>query len=89
MADGARHKAAERAGKRIRLLELSESFVEHDWCTKGHAGYLLDGDLEIAFEARVEQFAQGDGFIIRSGTDDRHKARALRSRALLLIVEDA
>ncbi len=86
MADGARQKTAVRGPKRIRLLELSDSFIEPDWCTRGHTGCVLDGRLEITFENRVEQFGIGDGLLIQGG--ENHKARGLSGRVLLLIVED-
>jgi quercetin dioxygenase-like cupin family protein len=88
MAVGAQHKVAERGGKRVRLVELTDSFIEPDWCSKAHVGYVLEGAVEVGFEARVERFAQGDGFLIQAGSDDKHKAKALTPRALLLIVED-
>jgi len=38
MAPGARHKMVERDGKRIRLVDLTDSLIENDWCLKGHVG---------------------------------------------------
>ncbi len=88
MAPGARHKAVERNGKRIRLVEFTNAFVEHDWCPKGHVGYVLEGELEITFESRTERFGPGDGFVIRSGGAEKHKARTIGSVAKLILVED-
>ena len=87
-APGARHKFVERGGKRIRLVEFADTFVEHDWCPKGHVGYLLDGELEIAFEGRTERFGAGEGFIIRGGGTEKHKARALTPVARMILIED-
>ena len=87
MAPGARHKMVERDGKRIRLLELTDSFIENDWCLKGHVGYLIEGELELTFEIRTERLKPGDGFLIR-GKVDRHRARTLSPLALFLVVED-
>jgi len=88
IAPGARHKPAERAGKRIRLVEFTDAFVEPDWCHKAHVGYVLGGELEIAFENRTVRCAPGDGFVIRGGGGEKHKARALRSIVRFLLVED-
>lgn len=86
-APGARHKAAERAGKRLRLVEFTADFVESDWCVKGHVGYVLRGGLEIAFPDHSERFAAGEGFIIRAGAE-RHQARAVGPFVHLLLIED-
>jgi quercetin dioxygenase-like cupin family protein len=86
-APGARHKFVERGGKRIRLVEFADTFVEHDWCPRGHVGYLLQGEMEIAFEGRTERLRPGEGFIIRSGTE-RHRARALTPVARMILIED-
>lgn len=87
-APGARHKFADRGGKRIRLVEFTDAFVENEWCPKGHVGYVLQGGLEIVFEGRAERFGPGDGFIIRSGGAEKHKARAIGPVARLILVED-
>jgi hypothetical protein len=87
-APGARHKVVERAGKRVRLVEFGTEFVEPDWCLKGHVGYVLEGHLELEFEERTERFAPGDGFVIRPGGVEKHKARAAGSTARMLIIED-
>jgi hypothetical protein len=87
-APGGRHKLAERAGKRIRLAEFSDAFVEGDWCERGHVGYVLGGTLEIVFEGRTERFGSGEGFVIRGNGAEKHKARSLGPVARLLLVED-
>jgi len=87
MAPGALHKVVERAGKRLRLLELTPDFVEKEWCEKAHAGFVFAGKVELAFEDRVERLGPGDGLILRAG--ERHKARAIGGPATLALVEDA
>lgn len=64
VAPGARHKMVERDGKRIRLVELTDSFIENDWCLKGHVGYLIEGELEFTFESGTERLKPGDGFFL-------------------------
>jgi hypothetical protein len=87
MAPGARHKMVERDGKRMRLLELTDSFIENDWCLKGHVGYLIEGELEFTFESWTARLKPGDGFLIRAKVD-KHRARTISPLALLLAVED-
>lgn len=88
MAPGARHKVVERAGKRVRLVEFTGEFVEHDWCSKGHAGYVLAGELTIALEDRVVRLGPGDGLVLRGGGAEKHKASVIGSSATLVLVED-
>jgi quercetin dioxygenase-like cupin family protein len=85
---GFRQKVAVRHGKHMRLIELAESFVEADWCTKGHAGYVLEGELELSFVDHVVRLEPGQAFIVRSGDVDKHKARAVGALARLLVVDD-
>ncbi len=86
---GCRFKSIIKGDKQLRLLEFTSDFVEPDWCKKGHAGVVLEGDLEIDFKGNVEQFPQGSALLIPAGEEGAHKARALTSRALLFLVEDA
>ena len=85
---GIRSKTALGDGRRIRLVELEGNDREHDWCVTGHVGYVLEGELEIAFEDRMERFTTGAGFFIRSGEDERHKPKAVSRRVVLLLLED-
>jgi len=86
---GIRSKTVLRDRRQIRLVELEGDNPEHDWCVTGHVGYVLEGELEIAFENRTERFATGDGFLIRSGENQRHRPQAVSRRVVLLLVEDA
>ncbi len=86
---GIRSKTGLGDGRQIRLVELEGNDREHDWCVTGHVGYVLEGELEIAFEDRTERFTTGAGFFIRSGEDERHKSKAVGRRVVLFLVEDA
>ena len=86
-APGARHRMVERDGKRIRLFELTDWFIENEWCLKGHVGCLIEGELEFTFDSRTERLKPGDGFLIRPMVD-KPRARALSPLALLFAVED-
>jgi hypothetical protein len=88
MAPGARHKVVERAGKRVRLVEFTSEFVERDWCLKGHAGYVLAGDLAIQLEDRVVRLGPGDGLVLRGGGGEKHKASVIGASATLVLIED-
>ncbi len=87
-ADGVRFKAYEQGGKKLRLVEFGKEFVEPDWCTKGHIGYILQGQMEIDFNGKVILFGPGDGVFIPTGQEHKHKARVLTDKVKAILVED-
>ena len=85
-AAGAREKAFEFNGKRIRLVEFSSGFAEPDWCEKSHVGYVCRGELDIDFEGETVRVRTGDGIFISAG--EKHKAIPASDRVLLFLVEE-
>ena len=83
-----RFKAISRGGVKLRLLEFSRGFVEHDWCTKKHIGYVLAGELALEMPEGTVRLRAGDGILL-PGADTRHKATALTDTVTLFLVEDA
>jgi len=65
---GARFKSPTREGKQFRLLELTSEFVEPDWCLKSHAGYVVEGEMEITFADRTENLRAAMGFSYAAAT---------------------
>jgi ethanolamine utilization protein EutQ (cupin superfamily) len=86
-AAGVRFKAYEQDGRRLRLVEFGKEFVEPG-CTKGHIGYILEGQIEIDFDGEVIVFSPGDGLFIPAGQEHKHKARVLTDVARVILVED-
>lgn len=86
-ADNVRFKAYEQGGRKLRLVEFGKEFVEPG-CTKGHIGYILEGQMEIDFDGEVIVFGPGDGVFIPAGEEHRHKARVLTDTVKVILVED-
>ena len=86
---GARHKAFQQGNRKLRLLEFSKGFVEPDWCTKGHMGYVLAGEMDVDFDGQVVRFAAGDGVVVPPGEKNRHKVTVLTDVVRLILVEEA
>ena len=86
-AAGVRCKACEQDGRRLRLAEFTRDFVEPDWCTKGHIGYVLEGEMELDFHGKVVTVRTGDGLFIPSGGKHGHKARVLTDVVRIVLVE--
>ena len=70
------------------MVEFSKEFVEPDWCTKGHIGYILEGQMEINFDGKKVVFNAGDGVFIPAGEKHRHKGRVLTDIVKVILVED-
>ena len=86
-AVGVRFKASEQDGKKLRLVEFTKDFVEPDWCTKGHVGLFLEGQMEIDFDGKVIEFGPGDGVFIPAGEEHKHKGRVIAHKVKVILVE--
>ena len=87
--NGVRFKAYEQGGRKLRLVEFAKDFIEPDWCTQGHVGYILEGQMEIDFDGNKEVFGPGDGVFIPAGEEHKHIGRVLTDKVKAILVEDA
>ena len=87
VAPGLRSKTFEQQGQRIRIVEFGEEFVETDWCTNGHLGYVLEGELEINLSGQITAFRKGDGIFLPPGQLHKHKHHATILPTRLFLVE--
>ncbi len=85
---GVRFKVRRDESKQVRLVEFTSEFVEAEWCEKGHAGFVLTGELEVDFGGQVVRFPEGSALLIPAGAPHAHKARAVTSVVRLFLVED-
>jgi hypothetical protein len=84
--NGAKQKVFSKDGKRLRLLRFSDSFTEEDWCTKGHVGFVVSGEMEIQFKDKIEHYQTGDGLWIEKGEDNKHKVKIKKGKLVELIL---
>jgi len=66
------------------LLRFEPGFADPNWCTNGHAGYVIDGTLRLEFEGTAEEIAAGEGFVIDAGM--RHRASNPASAPVVLFL---
>lgn len=85
---GARFKVFRDGCRQVRLLELSDEFVEPQWCDKGHVGFVVSGELEVDFSGQVIRFPEGSALLIPAGVSHAHKARAVTPLVRLFLVEE-
>ncbi len=70
----------------IRLLRFYDDFIENEWCTNGHVGYVLDGEMSVDFNGRLEHYRKGDGLWIEDGVESKHKALIAKGKYVELIL---
>jgi quercetin dioxygenase-like cupin family protein len=85
---GVRFKVHKEEGRQLRLLEFGQDLAHSHWCTIGHIGYVIAGELEIEFDNEVIIFRAGDGVTIPSGQKDRHRPRAVTELVRLIFIEE-
>jgi quercetin dioxygenase-like cupin family protein len=86
---GVKCKAYKQGRRWLRLVEFTKEFVEPNWCTKGHIGYVLEGQMEINFDGKKVVFGPGDGLFIPAGEQHQHKARILTNLVKVILMEDS
>jgi len=86
--NGCRQKKFIYENQQVRIVEFSEGFIEQDWCKKGHAGYVLDGEFSNDYNGVMERYKKGDVIFIPRGEHTKHKVIInKRKKATLLLFE--
>ena len=87
-AKGVRTKVFTNGNQQIRIVEFSEGFIEQDWCKKGHAGYVLDGEFTNNYSGILERYKKGNVIFIPKGEQAKHKViMGKGEKATLLLFE--
>jgi quercetin dioxygenase-like cupin family protein len=84
-----RFKAFHHGETTLRVVEYAKGFVAPEWCTDGHVGYVLEGEMDIDFDGNVVRFAAGDGLFIPEGEVHRHKPTVVTDVVRVVLVEHA
>jgi hypothetical protein len=87
-APGLRTKTVARGGKKLRLVEFGADFVEPDWCTRGHAGLVLEGEMDLNVDGQVVRLCAGDALMLPGGEQHRHRHHATIKTTRLFLVEE-
>lgn len=87
-SQGARVKAAQAAGKLIRMVEFTHGFKEPQWCLRGHMGYVVHGTLHLDVNGTEVVYRTGDAIALPAGEISRHRHMWAESPTLLFLVED-
>jgi quercetin dioxygenase-like cupin family protein len=85
-AKGVRTKVFINGNQQVRLVEYSEGFIEHDWCRKGHAGFVLNGEFSIDYSGILERYKKRDVIFIPKGEEAKHKAILKKGEKVTLLL---
>ena len=83
---GVKQKIFLKGKQRIRLLCFYDDFIEENWCTKGHIGYVTDGEMTVDFNGKKVNFQKGDGLWIENGEKSKHKVTIVKGMFVELIL---
>lgn len=86
---GIRAREAEIEGRRWAIVEYAAGARREEWCLDGHAGFVLEGELEYEFsdDDLPLVVSEGDAFTLATGRG--HRGRNLRdSNSRLFLVDD-
>ncbi|OGU55644.1 MAG: hypothetical protein A2V66_10215 [Ignavibacteria bacterium RBG_13_36_8] len=86
--EGISHKYFIHGDTKLRLVEYGKNMPPH-WCSKGHIGYVLEGEMEIEFANEKILFRKGDGVFIPGGDEHKHKGVVITEKAVMVFVEEA
>lgn len=75
-----------RDQQKLRLLRFTEDFTEEHWCTNGHIGFVVEGEMTINFNGLFKHYKRGDGLWITSGEAEKHKVIIAKDNFVELIL---
>lgn len=84
-------RAAEALAQRWAIVEYEAGAAREEWCTDGHRGYVVAGQIEYEFDDGSAPLAveQGQGFFLAAGTGHRGRNSGDTPTRLFLIDDPA
>ncbi len=84
LAPGLREKSHDSGKSLFRLVEFSAPFTEQEWCTKQHAGFVLQGEIVVNVDGQLVTYRQGDVIALPSGVRHRHDTTVKTAQLFLI-----
>jgi quercetin dioxygenase-like cupin family protein len=84
-------RAVTALGQRWAIVEYEAGAARAEWCTEGHRGYVLTGQIVYEFDDGSEalSIAEGEGFHLAAGTGHRGRNAGGTTTRLFLIDDPA
>ncbi len=83
-----RSKVWRLSGRQLRLVEFGRDLEHPGWCTTGHIGFVLEGEMEVELPDRTILLRAGDGMNFPPGGAHRHRPSARSEIVRLIFVEE-
>ena len=83
---GVKQKIHSNGQSRLRLIQFDDTFVEEDWCSKGHVGYVVEGEMTINVNGAMNTYKKGDGLWLEQGESNQHKVIIEKGKRVELIL---
>jgi quercetin dioxygenase-like cupin family protein len=79
------------SGRRWAVVEYAPGARRQEWCEDGHAGFVLEGEIEFEFAGGepAMTFRAGDGFALATGTGHRGRCPGDSGVRMFLIDDPA
>ena len=71
---------------KIRLIRFESGYKEEEWCTSGHYGFILKGQMALEFSGETVHYEAGEGLWINKGSESKHKVSIESGKSVELIV---
>lgn len=83
-------RAGNALGQRWAIVEYEAGAAREEWCTDGHRGYVLAGQIEYEFDdgGAPLHVEEGQGFYLDAGTGHRGRNPG-DSPTRLFLIDDA
>ncbi len=82
---GFRYKERRIGSHKMRLVEVTDGYVDTDWCMHQHTGYVVEGRIRFIFPDKEIEFQAGDGIVITDAPNQKHKAVVPQGGKVLLV----
>jgi quercetin dioxygenase-like cupin family protein len=88
---GIRARETDEQGRRWAIVEYAPRARREEWCLDGHAGFVLEGQVEYEFSADEPPMlvSEGDAFTLATGRGHRGRNTGDTAATLFLIDDPA
>jgi quercetin dioxygenase-like cupin family protein len=83
---GVFQKVYAKGNNQMRLLRFDDTSKEENWCTNGHIGYVLEGEMHVDFDGILKVYKKGDGLWIEEGLHEKHRVFIKKNEFVELIL---
>lgn len=81
-----RAKTVDAGAVRLRIVEYSPGYRADHWCYRGHASYVLEGEIVLEMkDGREFRLSAGDGFKGGGDAENPHRAGSTRGAKVLIV----